>query len=297
MIFIQKTKCLLIIMLLVVGCTLTAAAYETRTLDGRTYLFETPQDTCPENGWPIVMLFHPAIVNAGFWFADRIELTQMLLNNGFAVVAPEAKWLSGACPGGRLCWIPGYRWNQSDMPTDDNIINQEYDFNDDLVFVHDLLTLFESDVTLDHSQVFLSGYSSGCAIVMMASAVFRDLYDFQIKAGVINAAGYPNPSTGSLDLYITNDHPPILINHGLHDKIHDEQGAVDYFNDLCLSDDDETPLVNCLNVRMVCKGKLLKRCGHAWIDQYNDANLEWFEFFRNCTTPPCVPDCAYDCCF
>lgn len=177
---------------------------------GRQVLWQLPEGTAPEGGWPVALLFQGTGFPADdFWdapatamFGGSVEprLVDALLTAGFAVVTPETRlW--------RTFW-------------DSNIVpwNLAWSSSPDAGFIDELLLEIDRGRlgALDGGSLFVAGISSGG---YMASRL-ATTRPWRVRALAVQSASYAWCG-GAFCLVPTlrKDHPPTLLLHGRHDLV------------------------------------------------------------------------------
>lgn len=219
--------------------------------------WQVPLGEAPPDGWPAAILFQGSFFTAetfwtvldtdafGYWNQGR--LTQTLLDNGYAVVTPEAHL------GGFTAW-------DTNIPP----MSLAWELAEDHQFMLDLFDALDDGVfgDVDPDRVYASGISSGG---YMTSRVGLE-YPARFRALAIHSASYATCS-GALCVVPGNlpaDHHPTLFLHGTADPIVPMFTATAYRDAL-----DELGVPT----DMVTEAGT----GHAWIDAAPDAILGWFD--------------------
>jgi len=236
----------------------------------RHVFYSLPQGTPPPNGWPVVLLFQGSFYEAGQFFhasSDalfggfiQVQVTKALLDNGFAVVAPNAMY------GGDLFW-------DTNLPPWDTIIDIGlWPTAPDAKMLTDLFGKMESGQLgpLDMSKMHAGGISSGgymsSRMAFFYAKQFRSVTiasgSFYYCSGIICSKPFPG-----LPGQMKSDHPPTLFLHGVKDL------AVPIFT-MRLYDDDMT------EYKLPHKVVTCADCGHQWIPQSPQEVLAWVQKYN-----------------
>lgn len=218
----------------------------------REILFATPQSDPPKAGYPVVLFFQGSFFPMEFKRSkalpfggyNEILTMKMLLDNGFAIIAPRA--------GAGLFW-------QSNL----NGIN--YNISSDKYLVDKILSEIERETfgKLDINNLFAMGISSGG---YMTDRMAHSHREYQFNALAIASASYakcggpycPLPNT------IYPNHPATLFLHGKIDPV------VPIFT---MRKYAKLLKKNNVEVQIMIHSKT----GHAWIDQSPIAITQWFK--------------------
>jgi poly(3-hydroxybutyrate) depolymerase len=236
-------------------CTVTSTSVDCAvtisTLGGRQVYWQVPQGTSPAHGWPVVIvfqgsLFGPDVSWSGgtglpFGGLNQIRLQALLLDNGFAVIAPTtsngAYWLTN---------FPGY------------------DASADNTFMLALLADIAAGKTfgpIDSKRLYATGISSG-GFMTSRMAVS---YPGHFAALAIESGGYATcPALCSSPLpALPADHPPTLFLHGGQDPVVAPSYARSYYDDL---------------IARGIEGEIIidPAAGHQWLDVAPQAVTCWF---------------------
>lgn len=173
--------------------------------------FQVPDTEPPEAGFPVAILFQGSLAPAEyFWKASRatlkggfyqVQVTDFLLDAGFAVLTPEARW------EGRTAWqtnLPGCSWNWEGCG-DDTLMLEIFD------------AIEAGDFgPLDINDKVALGISSGG---YMASRMALS-YPGEFRRLAIVSASWATCVGAAciLPKELPEDHPPTLFLHGALDR-------------------------------------------------------------------------------
>jgi len=177
----------------------------------RRVFYEVPIGTPPDDGWPVVVFFSGSGIRAKWTFSGRTvepfgsyhqaELVRDLLDEGYAVIAPETKFR------GFSYW-------------DSNVLGLSafWDLAEDGVFFESVLDEIARDRfgALDEENLFATGISSGGYMTSRVAITHPD----RVRAVAIASASYawcwgPVCEPGEIE----SDHPPTLFVHGGADVV------------------------------------------------------------------------------
>lgn len=216
-------------------------------INGRSFIFSKRSDS---EDAPVIIFLHGGMQSSSIWFEDNFqaEIVKTAIDRGYAVIAPDS--------GIPLCkdvkqW--DYTIDSTDFEFFDGIFNWIWDRQD-----------------LNNDDVYVAGISIGG---FMASRL-AEHYGRNIKAIAVHSGGdadyiWVSPSNNCYIQYDYNktnigpEHARTLIIHGTEDEIIPYEIATTYYSDLQKSG---------VGVKFIPK----QGAGHAWINEYNDYILEWF---------------------
>lgn len=225
-------------------------------LDVRDVHWQVPSGPPPERGWPVALLFQGSLFSAELgWGGERdapfggfaqVRLIQLLLDAGFVVVTPEARF------NGSTYW-------------DTNIApwNVLWETSGD----HDLmLTLFEAFEAGEYGDVDLSRmYATGISSGGYMTSRMAVSYEGKFRALAIQSASYATcGGVACLVPDLPSEHPPTLFLHGSLDAIVPEFTMVPYHDGL-----------RALGVPT--RKVIDPQAGHAWLESAPEEVLRWFQ--------------------
>jgi poly(3-hydroxyoctanoate) depolymerase len=185
-------------------CTITAAkgecSHSDYTVGGRVVYAQTPMGEPPAEGWPAVVvyqgsLYGPTMTWAGdttmpFGGFNQVKLQAMLLDNGFAVIAPSAN---------------GAAWN-TNFPG--------YETSPDATFIPILIDSVKKGTfgKVNPQRLYATGMSSGGYMTSRMAVSYPGVF----RALAINSGSYATCSNVlcAIPDPLPADHPPTLFLHG-----------------------------------------------------------------------------------
>jgi poly(3-hydroxybutyrate) depolymerase len=225
----------------------------------RVVYYQVPLGTPPAAGWPVVFMFQGSFISAAYTFSAtsdeeyglyyQTELVKKLLDNGFAVLAPEA------LESGESYWetnIAPYATSWSGCA-------------DDL-----LVKAMLADVTagtfgpLDATKLHATGISSGGYMTSrMAVSYPGDFRSLAIESGSYATC----LSSDCVVPTLAATHPPTLLLHGDLDTVIVPEATV-------------TAYVTALKAAGVPENEIDDAAsGHQWIPEAPAAVLAWFQMY------------------
>jgi len=237
----------------------------TLSIDGveRTVLWQVPSGEAPAGGWPVVLAFHGTNDPAAKFFDwnyynafdqyfggyYQMKTTQALLDNGFAVLAPKARSVTG-----------GIYWDTNIPPHAEN-----WDDSPDAAFMDRLLEEIEDGTfgPLDDGSKYAMGLSSGG----YQSSRMAVAYPSEFEAIAIQSASYATCiSSFPCDVSAADlpaNHAATLLMAGVWDTIVPLYTIESYSDAL---DDNGTDVV----LEVV-------NASHQWTSSSPGWVLEWFQ--------------------
>lgn len=187
-------------------------AHHTTLVTGREVHWQVPTGDAPDAGWPAVLLFQGSTQTAALaWEADdgtpfgglhQARLVTALLEQGFAVLTPEAAW-DGLTWWQTNTWPCSFAWEGC---------------ADDLLMEGILAGITDGTFgALDRSRLYATGISSGG---YMTSRMALS-YPGEFRALAIQSASWATCAgvLCSLPGTLPADHPPTLFLHGDADLV------------------------------------------------------------------------------
>ena len=235
-------------------CTVTATSVDCTpvisTVGGRQVYWQVPVGSPPERGWPAVIvfqgsLFGPDLSWSGgtglpFGGLNQIRLQALLLDNGFAVIAPTTS--------NGLYWLTNF---------------PGYDTSADNTFMLALLANIAAGTTfgaVDPKRLFATGISSGGFMTSRMAVT----YPGHFAALAIESGGYATcPGCSSPLPALPVDHPPTLFLHGGMDDVVAPSYSRSYYDELIGQGVEGERIVD-------------PNAGHQWLDVAPDAVTCWF---------------------
>jgi len=244
----------------------------------RTVYYQVPKSKKPADGFPVVFIFHgwsyPAHLNwrgstedphGGWW---QVMTTKVLLDNGYAVITPDAyfhelpfwdSFLDAIISPFKDNWRA--YWDTNISPFDD-----QWQEAPDHHFMTALIKKIEEGTfgDLDPDSLYATGISSGGYMTSRMAISSYSASNFRALA--INSASYATCMGGKCDLPddLPDHHPPMLFLHGEKDRVVPMKTMIKY-DDLLVKKRVET--------RTVCDPK----AGHEWLAASPEEILHWFK--------------------
>lgn len=209
----------------------------------------------PATGWPTALLFQGSLHSAEGFFEgeadgdfgalNQASLVADLLDAGFAVIAPEARY------DGATFW-------------DTNVLPWAFawETSEDHQLMVELFAAIDDGALgpLDPGRLYAAGISSGGYMTSRMAVS----YPGRFRALAIESASYATCSGFVCDVPdLPADHPPTLFLHGAEDAIVPLGTAEAYAEALAAQDTEARVLVD-------------PSAGHAWIDAAPSATVAWF---------------------
>jgi len=221
----------------------------------RLVKYQLPSGPVPARGWPVVILYQGTMApvqfdrksDAHFGLIHEAELIERLLDNGFAVLAPNAIFKVG--------WVT-------------NVARVGYEFTSDYVFISNILKEIETGGfgPLDSKTLFAAGISSGGYNTSRMAVSFAGRF----KALAIHSGSYATCLGAScvVPVAMPADHPPTLFLYGAHDDLVPRWTVDEYYNALRTSGVRTELYIN-------------ETAGHEYFPESPEKIVEWF---KSCLT-------------
>ena len=223
-------------------------------LMSRNVKFQIPQGRRPRSGWPAVVIYQGTNLPVQFRsfstdaFGQYYEtvLIKMLLENGFAVLAPPAIWDVG--------WVT-------------NIATVGFEVTSDYFFIQNVLKAVEHGVfgPLDMTRIYATGISSGGYNTSRMAVSFPGRF----RALAIHSGSYATclGAVCQVPSELPKDHPPTLFLYGEKDFQIPKWTVNDYYQSL-KKNHIPTHVLSDPN------------CGHEWCSGSPAAIVEWFSYWN-----------------
>jgi poly(3-hydroxybutyrate) depolymerase len=234
------------------------SGFQLKFLNKRILFWKQPDISIPDNGYPILFLFHGAVQHGFAWFIGLNQwsksqkiFTEKALGEGFFIIAPDS--LKPIRPGPRA-------WD---------IFNDEYD-SKDYILIEDIIEWLEnSDLPVDINRLYCAGFSSGAFMCSYIGHFFNNRFNaIAVHSGansesiLLSSRGPYFDLNGSYNF--SSSYPPSIIIHGRDDSFVPVQCAENFYSDLQRNDIESKLLVS-------------QNKGHIWISQYDSEILDWFK--------------------
>lgn len=227
-------------------------------IEDRFFLWIQPQQPIPEEGYPIIFLFHGATQHAFSWLLplnkwnkNQMSFSAEALDNGFFLILLESE--RPITPGPRA-------W---DVFTTNNSANR------DIHYVQSIFSwLNQSQLPVNMDSVFCAGFSSGAFMCSRLALNCEQVFDAIALNSGCNADSITLTSRGpEFNLHssfeVSSNHPPTLLIHGQTDQFVPVKCATNYYQDL-------------INATVETQLLISPSQGHIWLSSYNQDILNWF---------------------
>ncbi|MCR9162221.1 MAG: dienelactone hydrolase family protein [bacterium] len=219
--------------------------------------WQTPLGDPPAAGWPAVFVFQGSLFTAElFWTVIDTEafgywnqglLTKALLDAGFVVITPEARF------DGNTAW-------ETNIPP----MSAAWELSNDHDFMLDIFDAIETGTMgeVDVSRLYATGISSGGYMSSRMDQAYRSRF----RALAIHSASYATCGGAACIVPPSLDaaHRPTLFLHGGADLIV-PQWTMELYADALVGLGVETQTIVAPSV------------GHAWLDEAPSAIVAWFQ--------------------
>jgi len=234
------------------------SGFQLKFLNKRIFIWIQPDTTIPQNGYPVLFLFHGAVQHNIAWFIGLNQwsmsqkiFTEKALEEGFFIIAPDS--LKPIRPGPRAWDVFNYESNSRDY-----------------ILILDIIEWLEnSDLPVDINRLYCAGFSSGAFMCSYIGHFFNDNFRAIAVHSGANSESISLTSRGPYfdlnGLYnFSSSYPSTIIIHGRNDNIVPFQCAEHFYLDL---------------QRNNIQSKLLigQDEGHIWISRYDLEILDWFK--------------------
>ncbi|MDG6229218.1 MAG: hypothetical protein QCH96_04580 [Candidatus Thermoplasmatota archaeon] len=226
-------------------------------LDNRYFLWGLPSTSPPENGYPVLFLFHGAAQHPFSWFIrlnpwsrTQSSFTRLAIANGFFVIVPSSQ--RPIQPGPRA-------WD---------VFTKNITDSSDLQFFMNMLQWLETiDITINLEEIYCAGFSSGAFMTSLIAHVFSK----RVSGVVIHSGANPDSiiltDRGPVfnctkPLQFPLNHPPALIVHGGEDTIVPTACGIHYYEELIRYGLNATLLLD-------------PNGNHIWLSDFNQDIIDW----------------------
>lgn len=230
--------------------------FKIEKIDDRVFYYKSPANEKPENGFPVLFLFHGAVQHGfnwffglNYWSLRQTQFTQKALDAGFFVIAPSS--LKPVRPGPRA-------W---DIFSNDS---------KDVIFMENMFDWIQSNNNLlDESQIFCTGFSSGGFMCTKVGHIFgEEIKAIAVHSGANSESVYLTNGPPEFDLDRTynfsNSFPPTIIIHGQNDGFVPVEAANLLYSDL-------------QRCNIVSEKHIDPDGGHIWLSDYDSFIFEFFD--------------------
>lgn len=232
--------------------------FKIKLLNNRLIFWKQPNTSIPENGFPVLFLFHGAVQHGISWFMglnqwsrSQTLFTARALEEGFFIIAPDS--LKPVRPGPRA-------WD---------IFNNE-SISKDYLLIEDIIEWLEdSSLPIDSNNLYCAGFSSGAFMCCYIGHFFDNRFNaIAVHSGANSESISLTPRGPFFDLNesynFSSSYPPTIIIHGEKDDIVPVKCAENFYSDLQRNG-------------IQSKLHIIQDEGHIWISQYNFEILNWFK--------------------
>ena len=229
-------------------------------LNNRILFWKQPESLVPDNGYPVLVLFHGAFQHAFSWFIglnqwskSQTIFTEKALEEGFLIIAAES--LKPIRPGPRA-------WD---------IFNNGSD-SIDFSYIKNMIEWLENiDLPVDINRLYCAGFSSGAFMCSYIGYYFSDYFNAVAVHSGANSESISLTNRGpyfdlNASYNFSSSFPQTLIIHGGNDNFVPVQCAENFYSDLQRNDIPSKLLIS-------------QDEGHIWISQYDYDILEWFNLY------------------
>lgn len=237
----------------------TFDSFKIKFLANRFFLYQKPASSSPENGYPVIFVFHGAIQHAFSWFLpinpwnkQQNMFVKDALEKGFFVIAPESQ---------RPFIIGPRAWDS---------FRKDISDNKDLRFIQNIIDyLNSSNLPVDMNNIFAAGFSSGGFMCSRIGYSLGSQFNALSVHSGVNAESIKITIFGPVfdcetNLDLPETHPPTIIVHGEKDPIVPVECTIHFYNELVRLGIDADILIDP-------DGE------HIWLSQFNNQILGWFE--------------------
>ncbi len=237
----------------------TSCTYSTKKIEARPGIFrdvryQVPEGTAPAGGWPVVIMYQGSFFTVQFSRTQgapfggyyEVKVIEKMLNNGFAVIAPDA--------GIDLFW-------------ETNIPGLIYEWTADYIFINNLLAAIRNGAfgQINPNKKFATGISSGGYNTSRMAVSFQG----EFKALAVQSGSYATCS-GPLCIVPSSlpaNHPPTFFMHGWLDVVV-PWWTMDLYYDKLKSQGIPTDRYTDYFA------------GHEWVSASADKIYAWFNQYR-----------------
>jgi len=253
-----------------ISCSYSSTVAQDGPFSSRTVYYTLPEGQPPSTGWPVVMLYHGAFAGGQSYFSGskndlssyyQVKTTEILLNNSFAVVAPDSQFDGN------------YFWDTHLPPWNTNVDFGLWPTAPDSVMLSNLFPKMESGQlgSLDMTRMHSAGISSGG--YMSSRMAFFYAKKFRSVTITVASFYYCDGPVCSLPIdgfpgELKRDHPPTLFLHGAKDTLVPIKTMFMYADDLFSH--------NIIHHVVICDD-----CGHMWIPASPGEVLKWVQKWNN----------------
>ncbi len=247
-------------------------------INGRRFLWESPDSSPPEDGYPVLFVLHGATQYAETWFWDgkgglkgsliwgkrQSKFVESALEQGFFIISPDS--------------IRPYKLGPKAWDSSTTTFNE----SKDLTFIQDILDwLLDPPVPINSSKIYCIGFSSGAFMTSRIAHFFGEKF----RATAVHSGGNADSVTFkglrhkfdySSKHNISENHPPTLIIHGGKDRLVSVEAGVSYYEELQNAGIRSHILVNPNGL-------------HIWQSIFNKQILDWFLYGSHAPKPPTQP--------
>jgi poly(3-hydroxybutyrate) depolymerase len=236
------------------------SGFRIELLNNRIFFWKQPDSSIPENGYPVLFLFHGAVQHAFAWFIglnkwskSQSIFTDKALEEGFFIISAES--LKPVKPGPRA-------WD----------IFNDLSNSKDYIFIRDMIVWLEnSNLSVDSDSLYCAGFSSGAFMCSYIGHFFNDRFKaIAVHSGANSESISLTPRGPYFDLNgsytFSSDFPPTIIIHGRNDSLVPVICAENFYLDLQRSGIPSKLLIS-------------NDKGHIWNSEYDVKILDWFQTY------------------
>ncbi len=227
--------------------------------NNRFFLWSQPNQDAPDEGYPVILLFHGAGQHAFSWILgwnqwNKAQKTfpQVALCQGYLIVYLESQ--RPIRPGPRA-------WD---------VFTIQATENKDIIYVQSIIDYLESlPINIDTNNLFCAGFSSGAFMCSRLALNCGELFSAVALNSGCNADRIILTNRGpvfnfSKTVDTPTSHPPTLLLHGTTDQLVPIGCSTQYQSDLH-------------EVNIPCMLIIDPTQGHIWLSSQNNQILQFFD--------------------
>ena len=231
-------------------------------INHRFFLWIEPNTLPPEQGYPVLFLFHGAsqhgfswIIGLNTWSKNQMSFTKKALEQGYFTICLESN--RPVRPGPRA-------WD---------VFDEKITENDDIQYIKQIISWLETtNFPVNRNNLFCAGFSSGAFMCSRIGLSTSDIFTAIALNSGCNANSITLTNRGpqfdlTTSFNISSNHPPTFLLHGEQDQLVPVNCSKRYHLDLKKAGIDTDLIID-------------PDKGHIWLSQQNDELLNWFNSYR-----------------